>query len=293
VEYGLSFPYDFMTEWTYGIRLGEIHTFGAGTGAGKTDLFTEIAYHLMHEHEESVAMFMFEQEPQETAIRLCGKAGDKRFHIPNNPEVPTDNDWTTEELEGAFDKLQHDRHVFLYDSFGANDWDDVQETIRFLRHSEGVRYFFIDHITALSEWKTDTRAELEKMMAEMAGLVKEINSTIFLVSHLATPEGKSHEEGGRVTVRHYKGSRAIGTYSHFIWALERDQQAESEDIRHTSTVRCLKDRYTGNGTGKTSLLKYNQQTGRLFEKPKDMAAGVDFEDETADAENTTEKGDDF
>ena len=86
-----------------------------------------------------------------------------------------------------------------------------------------------------------------------------------MVSHLATPMGKPHEEGGRVSIRHFKGSRAIGFWCHFMFGLERDQQAEDETERQTTTFRVLKDRYTGQATGLTFPLNYDHVTGKLYE----------------------------
>lgn len=266
VEYGLSYPYEKLTKLTYGARTGEIITIGAGVGAGKTDLEIELALHFANRHGEKVGMFMFEQEPRETGLRLAGKLAHKRFHIPNDPEVPKSSDWTTEQLHEALDELSKNDRIFLYNSFGANDWETVKEHIRFLRHSEGVKYFFIDHVTLMSEAFPNTREILEQMFAEMAGMVKELDALFFVVSHLATPEsGPSHEEGGRVTARQFKGSRAIATYSHFMIGIERNQQAENPADRRLAVYRILKDRYTGQAGGETILMSYDPNTGLLYE----------------------------
>ncbi len=102
-------------------------------------------------------------------------------------------------------------------------------------------------------------------MEEIAALTKRLKLRTHLVSHLSTPEGTSHEEGGRVTIRHFKGSRAIGFWSHFMFGLERDQQEEDLTKRNTTTFRILKDRKTGRGTGKTFALTYDPKTGLLTE----------------------------
>ena len=115
-------------------------------------------------------------------------------------------------------------------------------------------------------------------MAEMGSLVKELGVWVMFVSHLATPEGTPHEEGGRVKIRHFKGSRAIGFWSHFMIGLERDQQAEDEEDRSTTTYRMLKDRYTGRSTGQTYNIKYDQKAGRLVEAGgEEMFAEAPFE----------------
>ncbi|NSZ01587.1 hypothetical protein G6M64_20650 [Agrobacterium tumefaciens] len=117
-------------------------------------------------------------------------------------------------------------------------------------------------------------------MAEIGGLVKELDCMIILISHLATPEGKPHEEGGRVMIRHFKGSRSIGFWCHYMFGLERDQQHENEELRSITTFRVLKDRYTGQATGKVIYLGYEQETGRLFETT--LPEERPFENETSD-----------
>jgi twinkle protein len=169
-----------------------------------------------------------------------------------------------DEFETAWDEVAQEGRIFLYDSFGINDWESIRSKIRYLRDAEGVRYFFLDHLTALAAWQEDERKALEVIMAELGSLVKEIPIWILFVSHLATPEGKPHEEGGRVTIRHFKGSRAIGFWTHFMFGMERDQQAENHAVRTTTVLRCLKDRYTGTSTGKVGYLGYDPATGLQF-----------------------------
>jgi twinkle protein len=141
----------------------------------------------------------------------------------------------------------------------------VKEKMEYLHHAHGVQYFFLDHLTALAAWQDDERKALEVIMSEMAMLSKKLPCTILFISHLATPEGKSHEEGGRVTIRHFKGSRSIGYWSHYMFALERNQQDENERSRQTTTFRVLKDRYTGRATGELFYFGYDHDTGMLYE----------------------------
>ena len=256
-EMGLPWWMEDLTQATYGRRYGEIYCFGAGTGIGKTDWLTQQIEFDISTLGKKVGVFFLEQEPGETAKRICGKAAGKRFWVP-------DGSWSQEELVVAFDRLSETRNLYLYDHFGSTDWDEIKSTIRYLVHADGVRLFYIDHLTALAAAEDDEKKALEQIMADMGGLVKELDITIHLVSHLATPEGKSHEEGGRVMIRHFKGSRAIGFWCHFMFGLEREQQAEDETERQVTTFRVLKDRYTGQATGKTFELGYDQESGRLY-----------------------------
>ncbi len=84
-------------------------------------------------------------------------------------------------------------------------------------------------------------------MSELGGLVKVMDIIITFVSHLTTPDGTPHEEGGRVTIRQFKGSRAIGYWSDFMFGMERDTQAEDEEERQTTTFRVLKESLYGPG----------------------------------------------
>jgi twinkle protein len=201
-----------------------------------------------------------EQPTVETSKRIAGKLAGKRFHVP-------DGSWTAEELEAAFSQIEQTGNVAMFDAFGATSWDVIGPMIRYMVTGLGCMHIFLDHLTALAAAEDDERKALEKIMAELAGIAQETGAMLHFVSHLATPEGKPHEEGGRVMIRHFKGSRAIGFWSHFMFGLERDQQAEDIDSRSVTTLRCLKDRFTGGATGKTWALQYDEPTGLLTEVP--------------------------
>jgi len=259
-EVGRAWPWDSLTTWTYGRRRREIYTFGAGTGIGKTDVLTQIVAHITEVDRDPVAMFYLEQPTGETGKRVAGKICGRRFWIP-------DDSWTQEELEATVDKMEEDNLLYLYDHFGSTDWDVIKGHIRFLAHAEGVHDFVIDHLTALADPDRE-RESLETLMKDVATLAQELDITIYLISHLSTPKGTSHEEGGRVTSAQFKGSRSIGFWSHFMFGLERNTQADDPLIRSTTTFRVLKDRYTGQATGKLMYLGYDADSGMLNETQK-------------------------
>lgn len=263
VEQGLPWFLDDLTRLTFGRRHGELYGLGAGTGIGKTDFFTQQIAYDIDVLKQKVGLIMLEQQPTETVTRIAGKLAGERFHIP-------DGTWTKEERNTWVLKL--DGWVTLYDNFGHTEWETVAQKVRFMAISEGIRIFYIDHLTAMAD-TADERASLEQIMKEMASLAKELKVIIHFISHLATPEGKSHEEGGHVSIRHFKGARAIGFWSHFMFGLERNQQAEDAAERETTLLRCLKDRYTGNATGALLYLGYDRATGRMYptDKPADSS----------------------
>lgn len=258
IEVGRPWVFPTLTKATFGRRPGELYFLGAGTGVGKTDVLTECIAFDINELGLKVGCVFLEQDVSETGKRLAGKIGNKRFHVP-------DGTWTQDELTQSFDSLADHDSLFLYDNFGSAEWDHIKVHVEYLATSCGCQHIYIDHLTALASHAEDERKELERICAEMAMLAKRLGVTLHVVSHLATPDGKSHEEGGRVTIRHFKGSRAIGFWAHFMFGLERDQQADDETMRHVTTFRVLKDRYTGQATGLTFYLKYDFATGRVRE----------------------------
>lgn len=274
---GLAFPWAGMNRITHGLRTGELIGFGAGTGTGKTDVLTEIMLHLVQHHGVSVGAFFLESTPVELSQRFAGKMASKPFHLPGG-------DFTQADVDSAWDKIEALKaKAYLYDSFGVNEWDTIEAKIEFLFHAEGVRYFIVDHMTAFAANDPENeRTVLEALFAKAGKLVKRLPICVMYVSHLATPEkGLPHEEGGRISMRHFKGARAIGQWTHIAFGLERNQQAEEKLERFTTTMRCVKNRPFGQLNGEVFYLRYDPDTGRQHEvKDPEKANDYDFTDET-------------
>ena len=102
-------------------------------------------------------------------------------------------------------------------------------------------------------------------MTKLRSIVEHTGIGLLLVSHLRRPTGDAgHENGKEITLSHLRGSASIAHLSDSVIGLERNQQAEDEDSANTTTVRILKNRYTGD-TGIATHLYYNKDTGRLTE----------------------------
>ena len=268
-ETGRPYVFPGVTKATFGRRLGDVIGLGGGSGCGKTDWMTgQIAYDVV-ELGVPCGVLYLEQSVGETGRRIAGKLAGRRFHVP-------DRSWTEDELRATWGQLKATNRLHLYDSYGAMDWETIESKMRYMVSSLGCQHLFLDHLTALAAAEDDERKALEKIMAQAAGLAQALRCVLHYVSHLSTPEGRSHEEGGRVMARHFKGSRAIIYWSHSLWGLERNTQ----DPGSVTTLRCLKDRYTGNANGRTWGLSYDRATGLLSECELPNAAG--FKDEEAD-----------
>lgn len=262
---GRAYPWKFLTDWTYGRRDGEVLVLAAGTGVGKSDFALQIVGHNIETLGKGgnylpTAVFNYEAGPQITGKGVAGKLIQRRLHIPD----PDDVLWTEEELREAVRYASNEcAKLFINDHQGATDWGSVKERIRFLAHTEGIKDAFVDPMAALVATEEDERKALDRLMAEAKMLAEELKIGLWFNTHVTRPsEGKSHEEGGRVTLKHLRGSNAIGMWASYVFALERDQQGD-EETRAVTTFRCLKDRFTGDATGRTMSLRYNTITGML------------------------------
>lgn len=267
IELGIPWPWPQLTEKTYGIRRRELYAFGAGTGVGKSDRFKEIMLHLVR-HGHRVGCVALEEHPSHTLKVLAGKSIAKRLHIPGQPVDTAVVERAVRDLSGK---------VFFYNHFGSAKYETIKEKIRYMVQALGCKDIFLDHLTALAAAvDEDERKAIDIIMADLSALTQQLDCTIYFISHLATPEGKPHEEGGRVMEKHFRGSRSIAYWSHFMFALERNKQ----DTEGVTTFRCLKDRYTGDATGLTFGLRYDPTTGLASECPLPSDSG--FKDETND-----------
>lgn len=270
VSVGAGWFIDEMTEWTFGRRAGETYYFGAGTGIGKTDFFTQQIAHDIAVLGIPCLVVYLEQPPAETGKRIVGKVAGKAFHVPGAG-------WTQEELDEALGKVEALGNLHLGGNFSVADWDTIKARIRHAAHECGVRHVYLDHLTALADTSNE-RESLERITKEIALMAQELGLVFHVISHLATPDGTPHEEGGRVMLRHFKGSRAIGFWAHYAFGLERNPQHTDPAERTVTTLRCLKDRYTGRANGKTLRLGFDAETGRLFHIAEENPFDCDEDD---------------
>lgn len=271
---GLPWVFNSLTEATYGRRMGEIYAVGAGVGIGKTDFLTQqITYDIM-DLNKKVGLFFLEQAPSETLRRVAGKVDKTAYHIPNGQ-------WSQEELMETVKKLVTSQNLFLYNSFGSTEWGVIEQRIRFMVHSMGVEIVYLDHLTALASQASDERRYIDGLMESIASLAQELGIIITFVSHLTTPSSGSHEEGARVEAKHFRGSRAIMQWSYIMLGLERNNQHPDIEERKKTIIRILKERYTGQGVGKTVSLRYNTDTYMLEETDEEFE-DVSMKDEDED-----------
>lgn len=255
-EWGLSYPFRKLTELTYGLKKGgEIISIGAGPGAGKSTFVRQIQEHLMFEHKERVAIFDIEEKAEGALNHLIGSMMNRPIHKP-------DCEYDVAEAR-RLGKLLEDK-AFFYDGM-TEDWGEVEAHVRYFA-SKGIRFMFIDPLSALVEHLSASEAnqELGKIMRDMRRFKVQQGLTFFVVNHLNNPSsGKDHGAGGDVYGSQFSGSRAQWKYSTALWGLTRDQLADTEMERNMCKLSIIKDRLGGN-TGHIHM-NYNPITGKLEE----------------------------
>lgn len=253
-----QFPWPALNDMLKGLWPARIILLTAGTGIGKSTLCGEIAYHLLQTRspDENIGYIALEETIEESDLRFMSLAANRPLLI--------NNDLSQEQLKAAFDQTLGTGRLYLYDHWGSLDGDNLVNKIKYLSVSCGCRFIFLDHVSIVvsgNEDITDERRSIDLLMTKLRSLVGELQDTsLIVVSHLKRTNGKSHEEGGQVSLSDLRGSQSLAQLSDVVIAGERDQQ--DEESNNTIRLRVLKNRPAGR-TGLADSLSYNPQTGRL------------------------------
>jgi len=273
IEVGFPYAYSSLTQLLYGRRFGEVVVVGAGVSVGKTDfIMTQIAHDVKAGWK--VASFMLEQSVKETVLRVAGKVDGVHYHLPNA-------EFDKDKLKATVEGMQNG--LFMFDNFGSNDWETVKGKIRYMNYNYDCRIFYIDNLTALNAHAADERRNLDALMAEVAGIAKELDIWIMLVSHLNPPKsGASHEAGGKTEQNQFTGSRAIMRWAYAMFGIERNTLHDDPTERNKGLVRILKDRFSGSATGRTVGFFYDRDTGLVHETETDFEIEITNDGDDSD-----------
>ena len=261
----------------YGIRTGELITFTAGTGAGKSSLMRELMHHLLTNTEHNIGVFSLEENITRTMLHIMSVEANDRLYIKE-----VQKNYTLEQLQEFERKTIGTRRFYGFDHFGSITTDEILNRVRYMVKALDCKYILIDHLSILVSGieGEDERRNIDQLMTKLRSLVEETRCAMLLVSHLRRASGdKGQEQGKEISLSMLRGSHSIAQISDAVIALERDQQAEDPTIANTTTVRVLKNRYAGE-TGVATYLLYNKDSGRLteIENPLESDKQTDVED---------------
>ncbi len=276
LEPGILYPWAGLNDKTYGFRPQELVTWTAGTGVGKSAIVSELVHSLItREDHRKVGIIYLEEGVARAGRRILGIEASTPLHLPGN-------DLSEQALRKAWDATLGTGRLVAYDHFGSLEEEVLLNRIRYMVKSEGCDVVVLDHISMVvsgMDLSDDERRMLDHIVTSLRSLTQETHAAIHIVSHLRRAgEGKAHEEGRAVSLSHLRGTQAIAQLSDAVIAAERNQQAETEVDRNTTTLRVLKNRYAGL-TGPAGQLLYSPKTGRLSEVDgTEMITGGDDND---------------
>ena len=255
------YPWSNLNEKTYGMRTGELVTFTSGAGMGKSSIMRELMHHLMMNTKDNIGVLAMEESIRNTAFNIMSVEANARLYIK---EVR--DQYTKEQLREWQQKTVGSKRFFAFDHFGSISNDEILARVRYMAKALETKWVILDHLSILvsgQEDNGDERKSIDILMTKLRSLVEETGIGLLLVSHLRRPSGdRGHEDGREVSLSHLRGSASIAHLSDAVIALERNQQADDEQAANTTTIRILKNRYTGD-TGVACYLHYNKETGRM------------------------------
>jgi twinkle protein len=255
------YPWPKLNDKTYGLRTGELVCFTSGAGMGKSSIIRELMHHIMNSTKDNIGVLCLEENTKNTAFNIMSVEANARLYIK---EIRSQ--FTRTQLEEWQDKTINSGRFFAFDHFGSASNNEILDRVRYMAKALDCKWIFLDHLSILvsgNEEFGDERKSIDVLMTKLRSLVEETGIALLLVSHLRRPSGdRGHEDGKEVSLSHLRGSASIAHLSDSVIALERNQQADDDTEANTTTIRILKNRYTGE-TGVACHLFYNKKTGRM------------------------------
>lgn len=256
--FAFELHYPKLSQILRGIRKGEITMFAAGSGCGKSTLVREIAYHLMMAHGLKLGYVALEESVKKTALGLLALD----LNVPMGDLFLKRSIVSPEQFSESHKKTIDNGRLYLYDHFGSLESENLLAKLRYMAVACEVDFIILDHISIVVSGieEGEERRIIDNVMTQMRSMVESTGVGMMVITHLKVPEGKPHEEGGRVTLSQLRGSGALKQLSDSIIGLERDQQGEDPNV---AQVRVLKNRLIGT-VGLADTLRYDPETGRLL-----------------------------
>lgn len=223
-----TYPFPTINNMTYGIRLGELLLFTAQEKVGKTEVIRAIEYHLLKTTDDNIGIIHLEEEEKRSVQGLVGYELGVAAHLP-------DSGLSIDDQLKAYQALsKRDGRVHFYSHFGSDDVNAILDVIRYLVGVCHCKYIFLDHITMLVTGYEgdDERKKLDYLSTRLAMMTRELNFTLFLVSHV-NDDGKT------------RGSRNISKVADLIVSLDRDIEASTFEERNKTRLTVKGNRYAG------------------------------------------------
>jgi len=259
---GEPWPWDTLTDKTYGRNPGQGIYVGAGVKIGKSEFINQVvAFDIGR--KKKIAVLKYEEPPFMTVKRVAGKLDGIFYHRPGVTYSDIALMATSQTME---------EYLLMYPAFGKATWETTKEFIRYAA-LWGAETVIVDPVTKLTNHlnSSETENELRTLSDELACMAQDMGFFYIVTCHLKAPTtGPPHERGGKVQSYQYRGSRAMMENTYYKMGIERNKDPDlSEKEINTSTFVLLEDRNFGN-TAKFPVFYdstnqgYLEPTGGIF-----------------------------
>jgi twinkle protein len=242
------FPFPTLDTMVYGIRLSEMVLITALEKIGKTEVLRAIEYNLLKTTEENIGIIHLEETEKRSVQGLVGYELGVPAHLPDSGVSIADQ-------SAAYRRLsKKDGRLHFYSHFGSDDPNDIIGLVRYLAAVAKCKFIFLDHLTMLVTGMEgdDERRKLDYISTKLARLTRELNFTLFLVSHV-NDDGQT------------RGSRMPSKLCDLEVYLSRDKEAASPVLRNRTNLMVRNNRF-GGITGPAGHLTFDPKTFRLAEE---------------------------
>lgn len=251
----ILYPFEGLNNLTYGMRLSEVILVSADTGVGKTSFCKELEHHLLQNTSRGVGLLHLEESVGDALLGLMSITANRPLHLPDVRSGVKED-----ELRKYWDTTCDTDKIVVWDHFGSNSIETVLNTIRHMK-ALGCSYIILDHLSiVVSDQNGDERKQLDEISTKLKKLCMELQICLVAVIHI--------NRKGEV-----RGSAGPEQISNIHIELVRDKLADDDEIRNTTKVVVRKNRFSGR-TGLACCLKYDAETGRLVELPKEAVLEI-------------------
>lgn len=242
-----TYPFPTLNDIAFGIRFGEVNLFTAQEKIGKTEVMRAIEYHLLKTTDHNLGIIHLEESEKRSIQGLIS------YELQTPCHLPTSSASKEDQVKAYKTLTKRDGRVSYYTHFGSDDPDTILDTIRYLVTVCHCKFIFLDHITMLVTGfeEDDERKKLDYISTRLAMLTRELDFTLFLVSHV--------NDAGKT-----RGSRNISKIADLIVHLDRDIESFDPNERNTTTLLVKGNRFGGT-TGPAGRLMFSSDTYTIKE----------------------------
>lgn len=239
---GIPYPFDTLTQMTYGIRTSESVLITAPEGVGKTELMHAIEYQILKETDHDVGAIFLEEPKRRHLQAISGLELRRPVHLPDC------NVGEGEVLAALRKAVSRDERLHIYSHFGSDDPEVILDTIRFMVAGRSCRYILLDHISMVVSALAgeDERKALDYLSTRLEMMVKELDFALIIVSHV--------NDFGQT-----RGSRYISKVADVRIDLRRDLLSVDPIERNTTYLTVSKNRFSGR-TGPAGAILFDPVT---------------------------------